>query len=283
MEKKVFVLLLIGMFAIAGVSMGILLGSNGREDVQVSPLYEKTLDTALRILRSEVSAPAAVAVADESAETKAERVQPRGWTDDPDPTRCTPLFTWCPVKKTECPIEYTCFPAPVLTECPEEYTVCPEEDTKCPQVQTECPFRTTQCPVVETQCPICICPPKVITSDSDVLEELYQLRDNVLAKNETGRELIRVAGILLEHRTLAARSRAILREMTPGIRLLLRRKGGRNIAMTSGRIARINGLFEDIGEEGSEELAETLSMLSNQLGNYRGMRIRQIWQAIDGK
>jgi hypothetical protein len=131
----------------------------------------------------------------------------------------------------------------------------------------------------------------VICSDSAVLGKLRQFRDKQLTKNEAGQKLIQlhnkhsseVAGILRKKPALSVRSAAILRDMTPGILFLLEYKSGRDIIMTAGRIARINRLFEDMGEEGSKELAETLSLLSSQLGRYRGMRFSQIWRAMDRK
>ena len=125
-----------------------------------------------------------------------------------------------------------------------------------------------------------------------------------------------VADILLKHPMLAIRSAAILKDLMPGIHFLLGDEKGRDIVMTPLMVARIKRLFEDISEEhvfhprlsmphpfypnirsisppvqlapqtrqtnkGSEELVQTLSMLSNWLEEYEGMNISQIWQAID--
>jgi len=50
--------------------------------------------------------------------------------------------------------------------------------------------------------------------------------------------------------------------------------------MTPLRVARISKLFADIGAQGSEELAQTLSMLSDMLSEYKGMRVSQIWREM---
>jgi flagellar basal body-associated protein FliL len=85
MKKKVFVLLFIGMVAIAGVSMAMLRASSGREDVQVSPLYAMTLNSALGESRDQVSP--AVASTEAEEEVKAE-VSAEQWTVDPRRTLC---------------------------------------------------------------------------------------------------------------------------------------------------------------------------------------------------
>jgi hypothetical protein len=89
-----------------------------------------------------------------------------------------------------------------------------------------------------------------------------------------------VAGILAENPVLAFRSTAILRDVMPCIKFLLGNRNGRDIAMTPLRVARIQKLFADIGEEGSEELTQALSMLSDMLSQYKGMRVSQIWGDI---
>jgi len=124
-----------------------------------------------------------------------------------------------------------------------------------------------------------------------VVEELSQLRDDVLAKNEAGKKLTNlyskhsseIVGILLKDPSLSARSATILGDMMPGIRFLLGDRRGRDMAMTPLRVARIKKLFADIGAQGSDELAQTLSMLSDMLERYKGMRVSQIWREISEK
>lgn len=131
------------------------------------------------------------------------------------------------------------------------------------------------------------CPAELVSPES--VEELHEFRDNVLASSTTGQELTdlyyehssAVSEILLADSTLTIRSAAVLRDMAPGIRFLLGERGGRNIAMTPLRVARITGLFADIGSKGDGELREMLSMLSDSLEKYKGKRISQIWQSID--
>jgi PKD repeat protein len=134
-----------------------------------------------------------------------------------------------------------------------------------------------------------ICPVSAMCADSVVHEELRQFRDNMLAGSDTGQKLIHayyqhspeVTDILFENPKLLARSAAILMDVMPGIRFLLGDRRGRDIAMTSVRVARIKRLFRDISREGSDELERTLSTLVGWLEEYRGMRVSQIWRDMD--
>jgi hypothetical protein len=134
-----------------------------------------------------------------------------------------------------------------------------------------------------------VCPGTMISSDPIVHNELRQLRDTVLTKNEAGQELVRlyyersseVVDILVEKPMLLLRSAAILKEVMPGIIFLLGDRKGRDIVMTPVLVARITRLFADMGKEGSEGLAQTLSKLSDRLKEYEWMRFSQIWQIID--
>jgi PKD repeat protein len=132
------------------------------------------------------------------------------------------------------------------------------------------------------------CPMMVVSSDSVILEELRRFRDDILAKSETGRRLTdiyyhhspEVAGILLGNPVLAVRSAAILKDIMPGVRFLLGSRSGRDMVMTPFRAARINRLFANISAQGSEELAQTLSMLSDVLERHKGMRVSLIWRSL---
>lgn len=136
-----------------------------------------------------------------------------------------------------------------------------------------------------------ICPVEAISSDSGVIEALRQFRNNVLANNQTGRELVstyyrissEVTEILIWHPLLSVRSAVVLKDIMPGIRFLQGDKNGKNIRLTSALISRIDKLFAGIGENGSQELSATLSMLKDRLMEYQGMRISEAWQAIDRK
>jgi hypothetical protein len=128
----------------------------------------------------------------------------------------------------------------------------------------------------------------MVSQDSSVHDELYRFRDEVLAGKEAGEELIElyyqhsdeVAHILIDNPVLLVRSAAILTDVIPGIRHLLGDRNGRDITITPHLAARIKRLFNDIGEEGSEELSETLSMLVDLLERHKGMRISEIWLVI---
>lgn len=136
-----------------------------------------------------------------------------------------------------------------------------------------------------------ICPVEAISSDSGVIETLRQFRNNVLANNPTGRELIstyyrispEVTEILIRHPLLSVRSAVVLKDIMPGIRFLQGDKNGKNIRLTSALISRIDKLFAGIGENESQEFSATLSMLKDRLMEYQGMRISEAWQAIDRK
>ena len=136
-----------------------------------------------------------------------------------------------------------------------------------------------------------ICPVEAVSSDSGVIEALRQFRNNVLANNQTGRELVstyyrispEVTEILIRHPLLSVRSAVVLKDIMPGIRFLLGDKNGKNIRLTSALISRIDKLFAGIGENGSQELSATLSMLKDRLVEYQGMRISDAWQAVDRK
>jgi RNA polymerase sigma factor (sigma-70 family) len=129
-----------------------------------------------------------------------------------------------------------------------------------------------------------------LSTDTIVASNLYQFRDNLLAKSKFGRDIINlyyqnspeVAKILTNNPVLAVRSAAILKEVMLGIRSLIGDRKGVDIAMTPALYSRIDRLFEDIGKEGSEEMAHTLSMLSNWLNEYKGMRFSRIWRIVNG-
>ncbi len=136
-----------------------------------------------------------------------------------------------------------------------------------------------------------ICPVEAISSDSGVIETLRQFRNNVLANNPTGRELVRtyyrispeMTEILIWHPLLFVRSAVVLKDIMPGIRFLQGDKNGKNIRLTSALISRIDKLFAGFGENGSQELSATLSMLKDRLVEYQGMRISEAWQAVNRK
>jgi parallel beta-helix repeat protein/predicted outer membrane repeat protein len=133
-----------------------------------------------------------------------------------------------------------------------------------------------------------ICPVEAISSDSGVIKALRQFRDNVLANNPTGRELVstyyhispEVAEILIRHPLLSVRSAVVLNDIMPGIRFLQGDKNGKNIRLTSALISSIDKLFAGISENGGQELSATLSMLKDRLMEFQGMRISEAWQAI---
>jgi hypothetical protein len=135
------------------------------------------------------------------------------------------------------------------------------------------------------------CPAKVVSSDPLVLDELYQLRDNVFAHNKLGQELIHlyyqhsteVADILKDNRILLIRSALILKEVMPGILFLVNEQKGEDIVINPLLITRVNELFKGIAENGSEELSTTLSLLIDRLMEYEGMRVSQIWGEISGE
>jgi parallel beta-helix repeat protein len=136
-----------------------------------------------------------------------------------------------------------------------------------------------------------ICAIEAVSSDSGVIEALRQFRNNVLANNQTGQELVstyyrispEVTEILIRHPLLSVRSAAILKDIIPGIRFLQGDKNGKNIHLTSALISRIDKLFAGIGKNGSQELSSTLSMLKDRLMEYHGMRISEAWQAVNRK
>ena len=136
-----------------------------------------------------------------------------------------------------------------------------------------------------------ICAIEAVSSDSGVIETLRQFRNNVLANNATGRELVstyyrfspEVTEILIRHPLLSVRSAMVLKDIMPGIRFLQGDKNGKNIRLTSALISSIDKLFADIGGNGGQELSATLSMLKDRLMEYHGMRISEAWQAIDRK
>jgi hypothetical protein len=133
------------------------------------------------------------------------------------------------------------------------------------------------------------CAVTAISSDSHERDSLYKFRDKLNAKSDKGREFTdiyyeyspEVSKILLKNPLLAVRSAAILLEVMPGIRFLTGEGEGRDIQMTSVMFRRIEELFEDIGKEGSQDLAKTLSMLTEWLEQYEGMRFSQIWDGMD--
>jgi hypothetical protein len=110
----------------------------------------------------------------------------------------------------------------------------------------------------------------------------------VLSENSIGEELIQtyyehsseIADILLGDLTLAIRSATVLRDIIPGIYSLLGERKGRDISITPLRIARIKKLFQNIGENGSSEMRNTLNILTMWLEEYEGMKISQVWEML---
>jgi photosystem II stability/assembly factor-like uncharacterized protein len=136
-----------------------------------------------------------------------------------------------------------------------------------------------------------LCSFNIISSDSEEIEKLHQFRDKALKGSKVGQELINVyyqqspevARILIDNPGMIIRSAAILTDVMPGIRHLIGDRNGRDITITPHLVARIDRLFSDIADEGSEELAETLSALIDMLEEHKGERISQIWGYIATK
>jgi nitrous oxidase accessory protein NosD len=132
------------------------------------------------------------------------------------------------------------------------------------------------------------CPFSLISRDEDALKNLRHFRDDMLVKSETGQEFINlyyqhgfeISEVLISDPALSVCAASILRDMMPGVLFLMGDKKGRDIVITSHLVARINRLFSDIGEEGSGELSEALSMLREMLEKHKGKRISRIWNSL---
>ncbi|MBD3180881.1 T9SS type A sorting domain-containing protein, partial [Candidatus Poribacteria bacterium] len=130
------------------------------------------------------------------------------------------------------------------------------------------------------------CPIKIIYADAGAHDELYTFRDEQMASIAAGQDLINlyykhspeVVNILMQNHWLALRSAFVLHDIMPGIRYITgNRWHSWDIYMTSYRISRIQRLFNDISEEGSQELADTMSILADELDKYRWQRISKVW------
>jgi titin len=134
------------------------------------------------------------------------------------------------------------------------------------------------------------CPAKVmLASRPRELNMLREFRDKILSMNEVGQSLTdayyqnapELVRIFLQNPDLSLRSAVILSEITPGILFLLDREGGRDMVMTRLLVARIQELLGDISAEGSKELRDTLSMLSDLLDGFKGKRISRMWESLE--
>jgi hypothetical protein len=131
----------------------------------------------------------------------------------------------------------------------------------------------------------------LVSKDSLMTQDLRQFRDELLTQNELGKNLTQiyyqhspeVTDILLRNPMLSIRSAALLKQVMHGINFLMGEKNGRDMVMNRLLVQRIQKLFADISEQGSDELGETLSELSEMLEEYKGMRFSRIWHSLEHK